>query len=66
MYIEDTLNIIQETFSLLKYGNNFEFSYTEKELLDICYAPKTFRDMNFVVHGSTVFGSVMFDFKALA
>lgn len=22
--------------------------------------------MNFVVHGSTVFGSVMFDFKALA
>ena len=66
MYIEDTLSIIQETFSLFKYGNNFEFLYSEKELCGICYAPETFRDMNFVFHGSTVFCSVMFDFKVLA
>ena len=65
-YIEGTVSIIQEAFSLFKHGNNFELLYSEKESCEVFYTPKIFKDMKFVAYSSTVFSSFISDFKALA
>lgn len=64
-FIENVVNVIHETFSTFKFGNNFEVLYSEKELCDVFYTPRIFKDMKFVAYSFTVFKSFIADFKAL-
>ena len=51
--------------SMFRIENNFELLYSKKELCEIFYYPKLFKDMKYVTYSTEVFKTFKSDFKTL-
>ena len=63
--IDKTINVIYKSMYFFRIGNHFELLFSQKELCDVFYTPKIFKDMKFVTYSANVFKTFTSDHKAI-
>ena len=64
-FISSTCEIINAVMKDLKWGKSLELLLTFKDLVDVFYKPKIFKDMKMVSHADNVFITFASDYKAI-
>ena len=64
-FVSSTCETINATMKDLRWGKSFELLLTHKELVDVFYKPKIFKDMKMVSHAENVFQTFASDYKAI-